>query len=89
MVGTSWVCPTCRRGLKLAMPVRDWPEWAKFLRTQEEKRRERAAALRQDDLSIDEIQTSDLPGLDRLFYGDGDDGQGDAPPLPNVVRVFM
>ena len=81
---TFWVCDGCERGYGLAAPVSKWPEWAKQLRRDTEKERQQEARM------MVEIPASDVPGIDRLLYGE--DGEftddGGIPPVPAHVAIF-
>lgn len=38
---SAWVCLRCEREHGLGLPLTKWPEWAAYLRTEEQRRRER------------------------------------------------
>lgn len=49
---------------ELKEPFRTWPEWARYMKAEEEKRRRHAP------YEVQTITASDLAAVDRLLYGD-------------------
>lgn len=80
---TWWVCESCERAYDLKKPYAQWPEWVKFLRQEEKKRRYREAE------TVDVMCFSDMPGLEDLMSGAAEDGSAEPAPTPRIARVFM
>ena len=60
-----FACETCERAYPdLKRPFAEWPDWARYLKREEQRRRFRATH------EVQEISASDLPAFDRLLYGE-------------------
>ena len=62
-----WACEACERAYDLPKDFHLWPAWAKFMANDEQKRR------RLERHVIQVIPVSQLPGVERLWYGESND----------------
>lgn len=59
-----WVCSSCEQAYNLSGPFKAWPEWAKAMADEEQKRRRYEANWRQYTvLSLDELD------MEQVAYG--------------------
>lgn len=64
-ISQGWVCLRCEAAYPaLKEPFRTWPEWARYMKAEEERRRRRMPYV------VQEITASDMEAVDRLLYGD-------------------
>lgn len=69
---TFWACETCERAYGLNRPFPEWPEWARYLKREEERRR----ARRDHEIQIIPVSLlgrAERMEVDRLLYGEADD----------------
>ena len=66
--GTSWLCSYCVKEYGLDGSVGDWPEWARFMRQEEENRRHTERRDRINIVSIEECAEAEM-----LVYGEIND----------------
>ena len=64
-----WACEACERAYKLDVPFAQWPEWAKMLKADEQKRRRRAMS-QVEIISASDLLESEARELDILLYGE-------------------
>ena len=63
--GGYWACARCESAYPdLRLPKSEWPDWARYLRNEEQTRRRRLLQ------GVVEITASDMASVDRLLYGD-------------------
>jgi len=60
-----WVCEQCEHAYPaLAEPYRRWPEWAKYMKEDERRRRKRTRR------EVRFVYASESRDVDRMFYGE-------------------
>lgn len=66
-----WSCETCAKNYRLD-GLATWPQWARFLRTEEERRRHRRDAPIQV-LALSDLNSEEAGELERDWYSERED----------------
>lgn len=67
-----WFCEPCERAYNLPRSTADWPDWAKYLKADEAKRRRRRGHEVQV-IPVSLLDRAERAQVDRLLYGEAED----------------